>query len=60
MLQQHPTRTGPRCRASRPRPSSHRLVELDLSGIHHLDDACRTAPENWAERHSASGPSRCG
>ncbi|MER6476731.1 SulP family inorganic anion transporter [Streptomyces filamentosus] len=32
-----------------------RPVELDLSGLHHLDHACRTALENWAERHSASG-----
>ncbi|MFF3848810.1 SulP family inorganic anion transporter [Streptomyces sp. NPDC002328] len=33
-----------------------RPVELDLSGLHHLDHACRTALENWAERHSAVGP----
>ncbi|MEV6259950.1 SulP family inorganic anion transporter [Streptomyces sp. NPDC051784] len=32
-----------------------RPVALDLSGLHHLDHACRTALENWAERHSASG-----
>ncbi|AVV47791.1 sulfate transporter [Streptomyces sp. P3] len=32
-----------------------RPVELDLSGLHHLDHACRTALENWAERHSAHG-----
>ncbi|MET9254940.1 SulP family inorganic anion transporter [Streptomyces sp. NPDC003717] len=32
-----------------------RPVELDLSGLHHLDHACRTALENWAERHGASG-----
>jgi MFS superfamily sulfate permease-like transporter len=32
-----------------------RPIELDLSGLHHLDHACRTALENWAERHSASG-----
>ncbi|MFE9725667.1 SulP family inorganic anion transporter [Streptomyces sp. NPDC005794] len=32
-----------------------RPVELDLSGLNHLDHACRTALENWAERHSASG-----
>ncbi|MBC9726279.1 SulP family inorganic anion transporter [Streptomyces sp. TRM68367] len=31
-----------------------RPIELDLSGLHHLDHACRTALENWAERHSAS------
>ncbi|WP_367320240.1 SulP family inorganic anion transporter [Streptomyces sp. HUAS ZL42] len=32
-----------------------RPVELDLSGLHHLDHACRTALEGWAERHSAAG-----
>ncbi|MGW7529903.1 SulP family inorganic anion transporter [Streptomyces sp. NPDC054783] len=32
-----------------------RPVRLDLSGLHHLDHACRTALENWAERHSAVG-----
>ncbi|MEU2529164.1 MULTISPECIES: SulP family inorganic anion transporter [Streptomyces] len=32
-----------------------RPVSLDLSGLHHLDHACRTALENWAERHSSSG-----
>ncbi|XHM65272.1 SulP family inorganic anion transporter [Streptomyces nigra] len=32
-----------------------RPVELDLSGLHHLDHACRSALENWAERHSAVG-----
>ncbi|MET9773589.1 SulP family inorganic anion transporter [Streptomyces sp. NPDC006367] len=32
-----------------------RPVELDLSRLHHLDHACRTALENWAERHSAAG-----
>ncbi|MER5754105.1 SulP family inorganic anion transporter [Streptomyces sp. NPDC002088] len=32
-----------------------RPVELDLSGLHHLDHACRTALESWAERHSAAG-----
>ncbi|MFH8617421.1 SulP family inorganic anion transporter [Streptomyces sp. NPDC017979] len=30
-----------------------RPVELDLTGLHHLDHACRTALETWAERHSA-------
>ncbi len=30
----------------------NRPVELDLSGLHHVDHACRTALENWAERHS--------
>ncbi|MFE5656130.1 SulP family inorganic anion transporter [Streptomyces sp. NPDC056517] len=33
-----------------------RPVELDLSGLHHLDHACRTALEGWAERHSTAGP----
>ncbi|MFJ9894310.1 SulP family inorganic anion transporter [Streptomyces sp. NPDC091280] len=32
-----------------------RPVELHLSGLHHLDHACRTALENWAGRHSAAG-----
>ncbi|WP_345620673.1 SulP family inorganic anion transporter [Streptomyces ziwulingensis] len=32
-----------------------RPVELDLSGLHHLDHACRTALKSWAERHSSSG-----
>ncbi|MFD5324897.1 SulP family inorganic anion transporter [Streptomyces sp. NPDC127092] len=32
-----------------------RPVEVDLSGLHHLDHACRTALEGWAERHSATG-----
>ncbi|MFF8192855.1 SulP family inorganic anion transporter [Streptomyces bobili] len=32
-----------------------RPVELNLSGLHHLDHACRTALENWAERHSDAG-----
>ncbi|GGM11929.1 sulfate transporter [Streptomyces fumigatiscleroticus] len=32
-----------------------RPVELHLSGLHHLDHACRTALENWSERHSAAG-----
>lgn len=32
-----------------------RPVRLDLSGLHHLDHACRTALESWAERHSSSG-----
>ncbi|MER5438271.1 SulP family inorganic anion transporter [Streptomyces sp. NPDC002790] len=31
-----------------------RPVELNLSGLHHLDHACRTALENWAERHSSA------
>ncbi|WP_232789742.1 SulP family inorganic anion transporter [Streptomyces jeddahensis] len=32
-----------------------RPVELHLTGLHHLDHACRTALENWAERHSGAG-----
>ncbi|MFE2965752.1 SulP family inorganic anion transporter [Streptomyces sp. NPDC059340] len=32
-----------------------RPVELDLSGLHHLDRACRTALENWSARHSEAG-----
>ncbi|MEU3610381.1 SulP family inorganic anion transporter [Streptomyces sp. NPDC035033] len=32
-----------------------RPVELDLSGLHHLDHACRTALESWAERHGTAG-----
>lgn len=32
-----------------------RPVRLNLSGLHHLDHACRKALENWAERHSAAG-----
>nr|WP_149184609.1 SulP family inorganic anion transporter [Streptomyces sp. TRM49041] len=30
-----------------------RPVELDLSGLRHLDHACRHALENWASRHGA-------
>ncbi|MDV9192697.1 SulP family inorganic anion transporter [Streptomyces sp. SR27] len=33
-----------------------RPVELDLSGLHHLDHACRAALEGWAARHSTAGP----
>ncbi|MFE9769368.1 SulP family inorganic anion transporter [Streptomyces sp. NPDC005808] len=32
-----------------------RPIELDLSGLHHLDHACRTALENWSTRHSSAG-----
>ncbi|MFF9037927.1 SulP family inorganic anion transporter [Streptomyces sp. NPDC014892] len=32
-----------------------RPVELHLTGLHHLDHACRTALENWAARHSTTG-----
>ncbi|MCX4672046.1 SulP family inorganic anion transporter [Streptomyces sp. NBC_01381] len=30
-----------------------RPIEVDLSGLYHLDHACHTALENWADRHSA-------
>jgi MFS superfamily sulfate permease-like transporter len=32
-----------------------RPVRLDVSGLHHLDHACRMALDNWAERHSTAG-----
>ncbi|MFE3167327.1 SulP family inorganic anion transporter [Streptomyces sp. NPDC059224] len=32
-----------------------RPIRVDLSGLHHLDHACRTALEGWAERHSDAG-----
>ncbi|MFE0135960.1 SulP family inorganic anion transporter [Streptomyces sp. NPDC059037] len=32
-----------------------RPIELDLTGLRHLDHACRTSLENWAARHSAEG-----
>ncbi|MFE6229353.1 SulP family inorganic anion transporter [Streptomyces sp. NPDC057854] len=32
-----------------------RQVVLDLSGVHHLDHACRAALHSWAERHSVAG-----
>jgi MFS superfamily sulfate permease-like transporter len=32
-----------------------RPVEVNLSGLHHLDHACRVALENWASRHSTAG-----
>jgi len=32
----------------------HRPVRLDLSGVHHLDHACRTSIENWAAHHRSS------
>ncbi|MFI7004943.1 SulP family inorganic anion transporter [Streptomyces sp. NPDC050145] len=32
-----------------------RPIEVYLSGLHHLDHACRSALESWAEQHSASG-----
>ncbi|CAL9290671.1 SulP family inorganic anion transporter [Streptomyces sp. SudanB182_2057] len=32
-----------------------RPVRLDLSGLHHVDHACRMAMDNWAARHSTAG-----
>jgi len=32
-----------------------RPIELNLSGLHHVDHACRTALENWAEQHTTAG-----
>ncbi|MFG2652585.1 SulP family inorganic anion transporter [Streptomyces sp. NPDC048436] len=32
-----------------------RPIRLNLTGLHHLDHACRTALENWSVRHSAAG-----
>ncbi|WP_171167133.1 SulP family inorganic anion transporter [Streptomyces sp. I05A-00742] len=32
-----------------------RPIELDLSGARHVDHACRTALENWADRHNDAG-----
>ncbi|MFE0650353.1 SulP family inorganic anion transporter [Streptomyces sp. NPDC059534] len=32
-----------------------RAVELDLSRLHHLDHACRSALDTWAERHRTAG-----
>jgi MFS superfamily sulfate permease-like transporter len=32
-----------------------RPVEVNLSGVHHLDHAVRTALENWAAQHSDTG-----
>ncbi|MFC5146318.1 SulP family inorganic anion transporter [Streptomyces aureoversilis] len=32
-----------------------RPIEIDLSGVRHLDHACRTALEGWAARHNAPG-----
>ncbi|MFB7513348.1 SulP family inorganic anion transporter [Streptomyces sp. NPDC056144] len=31
-----------------------RPVEVDLSGLHHLDHACRATLESWAARHRAA------
>ncbi|WP_128984525.1 SulP family inorganic anion transporter [Streptomyces roseicoloratus] len=36
-------------------PRDRRIV-LDLSGVHHLDHACRAALQAWAERHSPADP----
>ncbi|MEZ3179170.1 SulP family inorganic anion transporter [Streptomyces pimonensis] len=33
----------------------NRPVELDLTGLHHVDHACHTALKNWSERHSTPG-----
>ncbi|MEV7008670.1 SulP family inorganic anion transporter [Streptosporangium sp. NPDC051022] len=33
----------------------NRPIELDLTGLRHLDHACRTSLENWAAHHSAEG-----
>ncbi|MGX1850074.1 SulP family inorganic anion transporter [Streptomyces sp. NPDC055299] len=35
---------------------SDRPVELELSGVRHLDHACTTALAAWTERHNRSGP----
>ncbi|MFE0644525.1 SulP family inorganic anion transporter, partial [Streptomyces sp. NPDC058877] len=32
-----------------------RPVVLDLSGLHHVDHACRSALESWADRHRTTG-----
>ncbi|MFD9793491.1 SulP family inorganic anion transporter [Streptomyces sp. NPDC059070] len=32
-----------------------RPIELDLTGARHLDHACQTTLENWAERHNDAG-----
>ncbi|MEU4454479.1 hypothetical protein AB0F44_24325, partial [Nocardioides sp. NPDC023903] len=32
-----------------------RPIRLDLTGLHHLDHACRTALTNWAMQHSDPG-----
>ncbi|MFV6029103.1 SulP family inorganic anion transporter [Streptomyces sp. NPDC056264] len=34
-------------------PGDRRVV-LDLTGVHHLDHACRAALETWAERHGGA------
>lgn len=33
----------------------NRPIEVHMSGLRHLDHACRTSLENWAARHSAEG-----
>ncbi|MFI6639027.1 SulP family inorganic anion transporter [Streptomyces sp. NPDC050504] len=32
-----------------------RPIELDLTGVRHLDHACRSTLANWAERHNDAG-----
>ncbi|MGW4891823.1 SulP family inorganic anion transporter [Kitasatospora sp. NPDC004240] len=32
-----------------------RIVHLDLTGLRHLDHACRSALETWEERHNRAG-----
>ncbi|MGW2816111.1 SulP family inorganic anion transporter [Streptomyces sp. NPDC001415] len=32
-----------------------RIVHLDLTGLRHLDHACRSALEDWEERHNRGG-----
>ncbi|QXJ21946.1 SulP family inorganic anion transporter [Actinomadura graeca] len=34
----------------------HRPVELDLTGVRHLDHACRTALTGWVDRHNQAIP----
>jgi MFS superfamily sulfate permease-like transporter len=31
-----------------------RPIELDITGLHHLDHACRASLENWAARHTTA------
>ncbi|WP_033823979.1 SulP family inorganic anion transporter, partial [Kitasatospora sp. MBT63] len=32
-----------------------RPIEVDLAGVRHLDHACRSALQDWVERHNADG-----
>ncbi|MDT9686075.1 SulP family inorganic anion transporter [Streptomyces sp. TRM76323] len=32
-----------------------RLIDLDLSGLHHLDHSCHTAMTSWAQQHNEDG-----